>query len=89
MQTLRKASTTYYPSLHLELARYVSLLRAASPNARLPHLIDKLVGSAPEEVRKRHAIGGWLPMPIPQVATDGARRGAWDVQSSPRVGTRK
>ncbi|CAD6585272.1 MAG: hypothetical protein TREMPRED_004096 [Tremellales sp. Tagirdzhanova-0007] len=74
--TLRKASMTYYPALHLELARYVSLLRAASPNARLPHLIDKLVGSPPEELKKIRSDEGWLPMPVPR---DGGRRGGWDM----------
>jgi hypothetical protein len=49
---MRKASTTYYPTLHLEIARYVSLLRLASPGGRLPHLIDKMVGSPPEHLRK-------------------------------------
>ncbi|RXK38918.1 hypothetical protein M231_03763 [Tremella mesenterica] len=57
--TFRKASTVYYPTLHLELARYVTLLRSASPSGRLPHLIDKLVGPPPETIRKRGE--GWLP----------------------------
>lgn len=51
-QTMRKASTAYYPTLHLELARYVELLRTASPSGKLPHLIDKMVGSPPEHLRR-------------------------------------
>jgi len=81
MQTLRKASTTYYPFLHLELARYVCLLRAASHNGRLPHLIEKLIGSPPEELRKRKNEAGWLPMPVPHIPTHGGRRGGFDKQS--------
>ena len=79
-QTMRKASTSYYPTLHLELARYVSLLRAASPNARLPHLIEKLVGSPPDAVKRRcvDAPSGALSMPSP-FPSDGSRRGAWAV----------
>ncbi|ORX36928.1 armadillo-type protein [Kockovaella imperatae] len=57
--TMRKASTTYYPTLHLELSRYVAHLRAASPTGRLPHLIDKLVGPPPEELRRRRSIADW------------------------------
>ena len=50
---MRKASTTFYPTMHLEIARYVTHLRLASPGSRLPHLIDKMVGPPPEEYRKR------------------------------------
>ncbi|WVF71718.1 hypothetical protein IAT40_006526 [Kwoniella sp. CBS 6097] len=68
--TLRKASTTYYPTLHLELARYVDLLRASSPTGdkKLPYLIGKMVGSPPEEVRKfdygAGAGRGWTGLPV-------------------------
>ncbi|WRT66121.1 uncharacterized protein IL334_003074 [Kwoniella shivajii] len=64
--TLRKASTTYYPTLHLELARYVSLLKDACPGGKLPYLIGKMVGPPPEEVRRFGTPSGsreWLPMP--------------------------
>jgi hypothetical protein len=74
---MRKASTTYYPTLHLELARYVSLLREASPNARLPHLIDKLVGPPPDALRKRDYGNVWLDMPRATTST-GDRRGGWE-----------
>ncbi|OWZ74443.1 hypothetical protein AYX14_00090 [Cryptococcus neoformans] len=63
--TFRKASTTYYPCVHLELARYVRLLQEASPNGKLPYLISKMVGPPPEEVTKAQYRSGyeWLPMP--------------------------
>ncbi|WVW83631.1 hypothetical protein I302_105652 [Kwoniella bestiolae CBS 10118] len=60
--TLRKASTTYYPTLHLELGRYVSLLKDICPNGKLPYLIGKMVGPPPEEVRRFGSSGSrdWL-----------------------------
>ncbi|WWC70431.1 uncharacterized protein I206_104382 [Kwoniella pini CBS 10737] len=65
--TLRKASTTYYPTLHLELARYVALLKEICPNGKLPYLIGKMVGSPPGEVRRFDSppieAKEWLPMP--------------------------
>jgi hypothetical protein len=54
---MRKASTTYYPTLHLELARYVDLLKGVSPNGKLPHLIDRLVGPPPEGLRRFSGSG--------------------------------
>jgi hypothetical protein len=76
IQTLRKASTAYYPTLHLELARYVSLLAASSPGGKLPYLIGKLVGPPPEGLRKVPEV--WLP-PMP-IVSDGGRRGGWAGQ---------
>ncbi|ADV20198.1 hypothetical protein I305_01239 [Cryptococcus gattii E566] len=63
--TFRKASTTYYPFVHLELARYIRLLQEASPSGRLPYLISKMVGPPPEEIAKAQYRSGheWLPMP--------------------------
>ncbi|WVQ77155.1 hypothetical protein IAR50_006838 [Cryptococcus sp. DSM 104548] len=61
--TFRKASTTYYPSVHLELARYIAILQAASPDGKLPYLISKMVGPPPSEVAKQRHGGEWLPMP--------------------------
>ncbi|KAK4688979.1 hypothetical protein P7C73_g1130, partial [Tremellales sp. Uapishka_1] len=74
--TLRKASTTYYPTLHLELARYVALLHRASPTGKLPYLIGKLVGGPPEELRKREMRLSYLPE-----LSGAGRRGAWDAQA--------
>lgn len=78
-QTMRKASTTYYPTLHLELARYVSLLGAASPNGKLPHLIDKMVGPPPDALRKREYGSVWLDMPILDGEHGGRRPGGKEV----------
>ncbi|BEI80026.1 hypothetical protein CcaverHIS002_0105550 [Cutaneotrichosporon cavernicola] len=58
--TMRKASTTYYPTLHLELARYVEIMRLAS-GGKLPYLIGKLVGPPPEELRRHRSASEWLP----------------------------
>jgi hypothetical protein len=58
---MRKASTTYYPTLHLELARYVEALRLASPGEKLPYLISKMVGPPPEELRRHASASEWLP----------------------------
>lgn len=57
---MRKASTTYYPTLHLELARYVEIMRLAS-GGKLPYLIGKLVGPPPEEFRRHRSASEWLP----------------------------
>jgi hypothetical protein len=59
-QTLRKASTTYYPTLHLELARYVDHLQR-SLGSKVPYLINKMVAPPPEELRKHRSASEWLP----------------------------
>ncbi|WOO84564.1 GTPase-binding protein rid1 [Vanrija pseudolonga] len=59
--TMRKASTTYYPTLHLEMARYVDHLKRACPGDKMPYLIHKMIGSPPEEFRKHASAGEWLP----------------------------
>ena len=70
---MRKASTTYYPTLHLELARYVALMQAASPKGQLPHLIDRMVGLPPDNLRKKMFESSFLPMP--SFDTRDSRRG--------------
>ncbi|KAI0052305.1 hypothetical protein FA95DRAFT_1586737 [Auriscalpium vulgare] len=47
----RKASTTYYPTLHLEIARYVALAGAAK--YELPWSISRLVGPPPANSNAR------------------------------------
>ncbi|KAF8150869.1 armadillo-type protein [Crassisporium funariophilum] len=42
----RKASTTYYPNLHLELARYIAY--AMRSGYELPYTVDRLVGMPPD-----------------------------------------
>ncbi|KAF7374602.1 Drf-GBD domain-containing protein [Mycena sanguinolenta] len=70
----RKASTTYYPTLHLELARYVA--HCGRANYELPWPVSRLVGVPPAALAKNasgapSASGRSTPGPG---AGDGARR---------------
>jgi hypothetical protein len=47
-QTARKASTTYYPTLHLELSRYVAF--AVEAKYELPWSLQRFVGLPPASV---------------------------------------
>ncbi|KAG9112804.1 hypothetical protein FRC07_007858 [Ceratobasidium sp. 392] len=49
--TARKASTTYYPTLHLELARYVQLTQEV--RFELPWTLSRMVGTPPSSVVKQ------------------------------------
>jgi hypothetical protein len=44
-QISRKASTTYYPTLHLELARYIAY--ATRTGYELPYTVARLIGLPP------------------------------------------
>ncbi|KAI0635582.1 armadillo-type protein [Trametes polyzona] len=46
----RKASTTYYPTLHLEIARYVAA--AGRSGLEIPWSLSRLVGQPPTAMRK-------------------------------------
>ncbi|OBZ72179.1 GTPase-binding protein rid1 [Grifola frondosa] len=46
----RKASTTYYPTLHLEIARYVAA--ASQAGVELPWALARLVGPPPSGMRR-------------------------------------
>ncbi|OCH93043.1 hypothetical protein OBBRIDRAFT_750238 [Obba rivulosa] len=46
----RKASVTYYPTLHLEIARYVAAIGRAG--FELPWSLSRLIGSPPSSMRK-------------------------------------
>ena len=46
----RKASTTYYPTLHLEIARYIAF--AGKAGYELPWAISRFIGSPPAGMRK-------------------------------------
>lgn len=46
----RKASTTYYPTLHLEIARYVASTTAAG--YEIPWTLSRLIGSPPSNMAK-------------------------------------
>ncbi|KIL67542.1 hypothetical protein M378DRAFT_159355 [Amanita muscaria Koide BX008] len=52
----RKASTTYYPTLHLELSRYVD--HANRAGYELPYTVSRLVGMAPSNLAKNPAAAG-------------------------------
>jgi len=45
LQISRKASTTYYPNLHLELARYIPY--ATRSGYELPYTVARLIGMPP------------------------------------------
>lgn len=49
-QIARKASTTYYPTLHLEIARYIAF--ATNAGYDLPWSVAKLVGPPPAALAK-------------------------------------
>jgi len=57
--TTRKASTAYYPSLHLEIARYVSYA-ARTAQYELPWSLARYIGLPPSHVMKGNgnAVGG-------------------------------
>jgi hypothetical protein len=52
MQISRKASTTYYPTLHLELARYIDY--AIRAGYELPYTVGRLIGLPPPPHAKEH-----------------------------------
>jgi len=51
--TSRKASTTYYPTLHLELARYIDHVKRAKHE--LPWTLSRVLGSPPSNLRRNQA----------------------------------
>ncbi|KAG8681233.1 hypothetical protein FRC08_015771 [Ceratobasidium sp. 394] len=50
LATARKASTTYYPTLHLEIARYIQLTREVK--YEIPWTLSRMVGNPPSSVAK-------------------------------------
>ncbi|KAI0322116.1 armadillo-type protein [Amylostereum chailletii] len=71
MLIARKASTTYYPTLHLEIARYIALAGAA--RFELPWTVSRLIGPPPTALGRR----------VPRPPTTSARS---SPQSSPTKG---
>lgn len=66
-QISRKASTTYYPTLHLELARYVA--HSARAGYELPWPVSRLVGVPPAGLAKNPSsapTSGGRSTPAPQ-----------------------
>ena len=54
LQTTRKASTTYYGTLHLEIARYVALAHRAKFS--VPWNISRFVGQPPVHLLKAGVV---------------------------------
>ena len=50
LQISRKASTTYYPTLHLELARYIA--HVMKSGYELPYTVSRLIGLPPTGLAK-------------------------------------
>ncbi|PFH52937.1 hypothetical protein AMATHDRAFT_45845 [Amanita thiersii Skay4041] len=55
----RKASTTYYPTLHLELARYID--HAIHAGYELPYTVSRLIGMPPPSLAKNPAAASASP----------------------------
>ena len=62
-QTTRKASTTYYATLHLEIARYVAL--AGRARFELPWTLARLVGPPPAAMLRGAKSRGGSPRTSP------------------------
>jgi len=54
--TTRRASTSYYPTLHLELARYIALATAAK--YPLPYTLSRLISMPPTALLKANEAQG-------------------------------
>ncbi|TFK27799.1 hypothetical protein FA15DRAFT_635109 [Coprinopsis marcescibilis] len=84
----RKASTTYYPTLHLEISRYVN--RAVEAGYELPYTVSRLIGMPPVNVAKNPlhaATTGTRAAPVNasrQAPTTPAKRPQGPILPSPR-----
>ncbi|KAJ7476149.1 armadillo-type protein [Mycena latifolia] len=74
----RKASTTYYPTLHLELARYVA--HCARAGYELPWPVSRLVGVPPPALAKSVSGGSGSG----SAGTSPTKRGGAPALPSPR-----
>ncbi|KAJ7067210.1 armadillo-type protein [Mycena amicta] len=77
----RKASTTYYPTLHLELARYVA--HAGRAGYELPWTVSRLVGLPPAGMVKNQTVKSASGRNTP-VASPTKRSGGAPMLPSPR-----
>ncbi|KAF5382020.1 hypothetical protein D9615_004437 [Tricholomella constricta] len=68
----RKASATYYPNLHLELARYID--HAVRSGYELPYTVSRLIGAPPTALAKSGSSGRSTPAP-PRHTTPAKRGG--------------
>ncbi|KAG8962099.1 hypothetical protein FRC03_004582 [Tulasnella sp. 419] len=75
--TARKASTVYYPTLHLEIARYVA--HAIHARYLLPYGISRLIGLPPPALQRRKA-------PAPQATGSLAAVGHGPSNNTTRTG---
>lgn len=84
VQISRKASATYYPTLHLELARYVA--HCARAKYELPWPVSRLVGVPPPALAKNASSNapstGGRSTPAPQGSP--TKRGGAPMLPSPR-----
>ncbi|KAJ2918485.1 hypothetical protein MD484_g1959, partial [Candolleomyces efflorescens] len=76
----RKASTTYYPTLHLELSRYVN--HAVKSGYELPYTVSRLVGSPPIAVLKNPTAS--LAPPLPARNNGGSRSAGPSTPTRPK-----
>ncbi|KAG6910845.1 hypothetical protein DXG01_007160 [Tephrocybe rancida] len=67
----RKASTTYYPTLHLELARYID--HAVNSGYELPYTVSRLIGAPPSGLVRPPVSGRTTPAHMMSTPT---KRGA-------------
>ncbi|KAL0576518.1 hypothetical protein V5O48_005463 [Marasmius crinis-equi] len=78
----RKASTTYYPTLHLELARYVG--HASRAGFELPWTLSRLVGLPPSQLCKNPAPSSGRNTPNPGAKGSSRTRGSTVPGTPPR-----
>ena len=71
-QTARKASTTYYPTLHLEISRYMAFANRAG--FEVPWTISRLVGLPPTALCKPVSERRGRTLPTEAPGTPGKKR---------------
>ncbi|KAF5327237.1 hypothetical protein D9619_004768 [Psilocybe cf. subviscida] len=76
----RKASTTYYPILHLELARYIAY--ATRAGYELPYTVARLIGMPPEHHLRPQSLDRPLQPPSAPALMGGAGGGNRSRSSS-------
>jgi hypothetical protein len=68
----RKASTTYYPTLHLEIARYAA--HAARARFELPWTVSRLVGMPPSAMCRPLTRPSPIDVPLPPTPQASPRK---------------
>lgn len=77
----RKASTTYYPTLHLELARYISY--ACRAGYELPYTVSRLIGMPPSGLSKNPELRSGRNTPARPPGTPTKRHSGAPALPSP------